>query len=98
MSAQKSVSKCNPSTKSEPQDHSLLQNILQRKRAQIGIIRHLLHDRNETSKLIAATVSEQGRHARRLHFGVLVVQAHEANGVVFLRQSAHAVFDHLGDV
>jgi hypothetical protein len=68
---------------------------LERKRAELSVVWHLLHNRHQASKLIAAAVSDNSRHTCGLHLSVLVVQSDKANAVVLFRQRAHAVFDHL---
>jgi hypothetical protein len=68
---------------------------LERKRAKLSIVRHLLHDRHKASKLIAAAVSDNSRHTCGLHLSVLIVQSDKTNAVVLSRQRAYAVFDHL---
>jgi len=70
----------------------------QRERAELGIIRHLFHDRYQTAKLLAAAVGDDRRHACRLHLSILVVQPDEASVAMLLRQSADTVLDHLRNV
>jgi len=70
-----------------------LHDPLQSLRAQVRIIGYLIHNRHETGKLVAGSIRQNSRHARRLHLCIGKMQLDKARIDIFLRKRDEGLFD-----